>query len=271
MGYSTTISQQAASDRWTLNVSVSLSRAETNDLFLAGDSMVSWPTDGLLPSSEGEAMPERSSIFVSEIAAAAFGPSHLLRRSGSSRAGGRTHTSAVRPSRYRPRRSEWTSVAKAQNLDPLKEALAEYLTIPGMQAALLVSDQGLLISRAALDGVDTASIAALAIDTVATVQRFGLQVQAGYLDTMRIEFDKLTVVLAPFAQDVMLALVAKAGSLGSHVRRPCEADALGGRGGQVDLSQTDRRIVAQLPARARWKVDSENAGSRPGDRLHGGR
>ena len=103
----------------------------------------------------------------------------------------------------------------SQQDDPLKAALAEYLSIPGMQAALLVSDQGLVISRAANEGVDTASIAALAIDTVATVQRFGLQVQAGYLDTMRIEFDKLTVVLAPFAQDVMLALVAQAGSLGA--------------------------------------------------------
>jgi predicted regulator of Ras-like GTPase activity (Roadblock/LC7/MglB family) len=99
--------------------------------------------------------------------------------------------------------------------DPLEEALAEYLTIPGMKAAILISDQGLMISSVAHDGVDTASIAALAIDTVATVQRFGLQVQAGFLDTMRIEFDKLTVVLAPFAPDVMLALVALAGSLGA--------------------------------------------------------
>ena len=104
---------------------------------------------------------------------------------------------------------------EGQQDDPLKEALAEYLSIPGMQAALLVSDQGLLISRAARDGVDTASIAALAIDTVSTVQQFGIQVEAGYLDAMRIEFDKLTVVLAPFAQDVMLALVADAGSLGA--------------------------------------------------------
>jgi predicted regulator of Ras-like GTPase activity (Roadblock/LC7/MglB family) len=102
-----------------------------------------------------------------------------------------------------------------QQEDPLRAALAEYLAIPGMQAALLVSDQGLVISRAAHEGVDTASIAALAIDTVSTVQRFGLQVQAGYLDAMRIEFDKLTVVLAPFAPDVMLALVAVAGSLGA--------------------------------------------------------
>jgi predicted regulator of Ras-like GTPase activity (Roadblock/LC7/MglB family) len=99
--------------------------------------------------------------------------------------------------------------------DPLREALEEYLSIPGMKAALLISDQGLMISSVAHEGIDTASIAALAIDTVATVQRFGLQVQAGYLDTMRIEFDKLTVVLAPFATDVMLALVAVAGSLGA--------------------------------------------------------
>jgi len=103
----------------------------------------------------------------------------------------------------------------ARPADPLREALEEYLSIPGMRAALLISDQGLMISSVAQEGVDTASIAALAIDTVATVQRFGLQVQAGYLDTMRIEFDKLTVVLAPFAPDVMLALVAIAGSLGA--------------------------------------------------------
>jgi predicted regulator of Ras-like GTPase activity (Roadblock/LC7/MglB family) len=104
---------------------------------------------------------------------------------------------------------------EGQQADPLVEALAEYLTIPGMRAALLVSDQGLVISRASVDGFDTDSIAALAIDTVATVQRFGLLVKAGYLDTMRIEYDKLTVVLAPFAPDVMLALVAAAGSLGA--------------------------------------------------------
>jgi predicted regulator of Ras-like GTPase activity (Roadblock/LC7/MglB family) len=99
--------------------------------------------------------------------------------------------------------------------DPLKDALAEYMAIPGMKAALLVSDQGLMISSVAHEEVDIDSIAALAIDTVSTVQRFGLQVQAGYLDTMRIEFDRLTVVLAPFAPDVMLALVAVAGSLGA--------------------------------------------------------
>jgi predicted regulator of Ras-like GTPase activity (Roadblock/LC7/MglB family) len=98
-------------------------------------------------------------------------------------------------------------------IDTLKQALGEYLLIPGMRAAMLVSDQGLTISSVARDQVDAASIAALVMDTVATAQRFGLQVQAGFLDTMTVEFEKMTVVLAPFTPDVMLALVAEPGSV----------------------------------------------------------
>ncbi len=98
-------------------------------------------------------------------------------------------------------------------VDSLKQALGEYLLIPGIRAAMLVSDQGLTISSVAHDQVDAAGIAALVLDTVATAQRFGLQVQAGFLDTMTIEFEKMTVVLAPFTPDVMLALVAEPGSV----------------------------------------------------------
>jgi len=107
-------------------------------------------------------------------------------------------------------------VAGAENfvrLDPLKEALGEYLRIPGVRAAMLVSDQGLTISSVVRDEVDAASIAALVLDTVATAQRFGLQVQAGFLDTMSIEFEKMTVILAPFTPDVMLAVIADPGSV----------------------------------------------------------
>jgi predicted regulator of Ras-like GTPase activity (Roadblock/LC7/MglB family) len=98
--------------------------------------------------------------------------------------------------------------------DPLKQALAEYLAIPGIKAALLVSDQGLLVSSMAREGVDAASVAALAVDTVAHAQRFGQQVSAVMLDTMSIEFEHLTVVFAPFTPDVMLALLATPGSVG---------------------------------------------------------
>lgn len=98
--------------------------------------------------------------------------------------------------------------------DPLKQALGGYLAIPGIKAAILVSDQGLIVSSMAREGVDAASIAALAVDTVASAQRFGQQVKAGSLDTMSIEFEGLTVVFAPFTPDVMLALLAAPGSVG---------------------------------------------------------
>ena len=98
--------------------------------------------------------------------------------------------------------------------DPLRQALGGYLAIPGIKAALLVSDQGLIVSSMAREGVDTASVAALAVDAVASAQRFGQQVQAGGLDTMSIEFERLTVVFAPFTPDVMRVLLAAPGSVG---------------------------------------------------------
>lgn len=111
-----------------------------------------------------------------------------------------------------------------EGADPLKGVLEEYLAIPGMKAAILVSDQGLTISSATLPEVDASSIAALVIETVATAQRFGLQVEGGFLDTMSIEFEKLTVVLAPFTPDVMLALVAAPGCLGARREAPIVKD-----------------------------------------------
>jgi predicted regulator of Ras-like GTPase activity (Roadblock/LC7/MglB family) len=99
--------------------------------------------------------------------------------------------------------------------DTLRAELEAYLAIPGIRAAVLVSDDGLVISSASLPGVDTVGIAALAVDTVTSAQRFGLQVGAGYLDTMSIEFQKLTVVLVPFTRDVMLALIASPGCVSS--------------------------------------------------------
>ena len=69
MGYSTAIAQETSSDLWTVKLTVSLSRAESNDLFLSGDTMVSWPVEGLEAPAEGDLGLERSSMFVSEIAA----------------------------------------------------------------------------------------------------------------------------------------------------------------------------------------------------------
>jgi hypothetical protein len=67
MGYSTTIVSEPESGTWAVVVRAKLSRSESNDLFLSGDSMVAWPVDGL-EIHEDPGL-ERSSMFVSEVAA----------------------------------------------------------------------------------------------------------------------------------------------------------------------------------------------------------
>lgn len=96
--------------------------------------------------------------------------------------------------------------------DPIYDLMCSYLDIPGMLAAILVSDQGLVINCAQAESIDIDSISALVMDTVATAQRFGREMKAGRLDTMTIEFETMTLLLAPFEQDVMLALVALPGT-----------------------------------------------------------
>jgi len=80
---------------------------------------------------------------------------------------------------------------------------------------MLVSDQGLLISGVGREDVEMAHIAALVIDTITSAQNFGLRMQAGPIHAMTVDFESLTLVLAPFTSDVMLALLADPGTF-SH-------------------------------------------------------
>lgn len=73
MGFGTAIKHESGPDCWAVGVKVTLSRAETNDLFLLGDSILSWPTEGLLPTPGDDAKPERSGMFISEVAAQPLG------------------------------------------------------------------------------------------------------------------------------------------------------------------------------------------------------
>ena len=67
MGYSMTVIQEAGSDLWAVTVRADLTRAEVNELYLSGDSMVSWPDEGL--ESNDDPRLQRSAMFVSEVAA----------------------------------------------------------------------------------------------------------------------------------------------------------------------------------------------------------
>jgi hypothetical protein len=65
MGYRLHIDDRAEGSE--VSLALVLTRQETNELFLSGDSMVSWPAEGL--SDDGDPLLTRTSMFVSEIAA----------------------------------------------------------------------------------------------------------------------------------------------------------------------------------------------------------
>jgi hypothetical protein len=68
MGFSTSIVQQPDETAWSVLVKVNLTRAESNQLFLSGDSMIAWPAEGMRPAAPDHPRPERSGMFVSEMA-----------------------------------------------------------------------------------------------------------------------------------------------------------------------------------------------------------
>jgi predicted regulator of Ras-like GTPase activity (Roadblock/LC7/MglB family) len=96
--------------------------------------------------------------------------------------------------------------------DPIHELISSYLELPGIMAAVLVSDQGLVINAARRGDVDTEMISALVVDTVKSAERFGHEAGVGRLDTLSVEYEGLSFLLAPFERDMMLALVAAPGT-----------------------------------------------------------
>jgi hypothetical protein len=58
----------AVAQGWQVCMAVCLDRGETNELFLAGDALISWPTERML-SAGGDGPFERSSMFLSEVVA----------------------------------------------------------------------------------------------------------------------------------------------------------------------------------------------------------
>lgn len=102
--------------------------------------------------------------------------------------------------------------ATVENDDPTYAMMSAYLDVRGIMAAILVSDQGLVINSARKEDVDTDTVSALVVDIVAAAQRFGRESKSGALDTLTIEFEGLNLVLAPFGADCMLALVGHPGA-----------------------------------------------------------
>ena len=204
-------------DAWALELNVGLTRAESAGVFMSGDSLLQWPAGGL--RSMGNLPIERTSMFISEASARPEG----LRLEYAEHEQVAIAATVLRTQLLEAgihEESGLTSDGPAGHGDPLKDALVDYLTIPGMLAAILVSDQGFMISGASAGSVDTASIAALVADTLSSAQRLGTQASGGPLGTMTAEYEHLTLLVAPFSGDVMLVIVAEPGSIAASSPKP---------------------------------------------------
>ncbi len=58
----------AVAHGWQVRMAVCLDRDETSELFLAGDALISWPTERMV-ATRGDSPFERSSMFLSEVVA----------------------------------------------------------------------------------------------------------------------------------------------------------------------------------------------------------
>ena len=70
------------------------------------------------------------------------------------------------------------------------------------------------------DPFDVDTISALVVETVASARRVGAEAAVGKIETMILEFEKLSVLLAPFDNELMLALVGKPGTFAQSAGLP---------------------------------------------------
>ena len=102
--------------------------------------------------------------------------------------------------------------------DALAARLAPYRETPGIVAALLISHDGFVVAADAEPGFAADAVAAQvagAIDMGARLAGELGQPEAKYIS---LEFDTLNVVLAPFGDELLLALVGKPGALTCEFR-----------------------------------------------------
>jgi predicted regulator of Ras-like GTPase activity (Roadblock/LC7/MglB family) len=102
--------------------------------------------------------------------------------------------------------------------DNLAAKLAPYRETPGIIAALLISHDGFIVAADAEDGFNADAVAAQvggAIDLGARLAGELGQTAAKYIC---LEFDAINVVLAPFGDELMLALIGLPSTLTCEFR-----------------------------------------------------
>lgn len=100
-------------------------------------------------------------------------------------------------------------MSASESTDNLQSVLEEYLNLPGIIAALLVSDQGIVVASVDLAPVDVEAIAAHMAEAVKCASRLGKTGALGEVNTLLVRFAGSELLAVPFAPDLTLVLVSQ--------------------------------------------------------------
>lgn len=102
--------------------------------------------------------------------------------------------------------------------DRLAAQLAPYRATPGVIAALLISRDGFVVAADAAPGFNADAVAAQAGGVIDTAARLAAELGQSAAHYIAIELDDLTMLLAPFGEELMLALVGTPDTLSCEYR-----------------------------------------------------
>lgn len=100
--------------------------------------------------------------------------------------------------------------------DAFAKRLAPYRDAPGMLAALLISRDGFVIASDAEPDFDVEAFAAQAGGVIQSSLRLARELGESAAKYIAVEFDQATMVLAPFSDELTLALVGLPQTLRCH-------------------------------------------------------
>lgn len=106
----------------------------------------------------------------------------------------------------------------SERADALAARLAPYRQTPGIIAALLISRDGFVVAADAEPGFSVDAFAAHAGGIIEISGRLGGEFGERAAKYIAVEFEEATMVLAPFGDELLLALVGKGAALSCQYR-----------------------------------------------------
>ncbi|RJQ45675.1 MAG: hypothetical protein C4534_04025 [Gaiellales bacterium] len=91
----------------------------------------------------------------------------------------------------------------------LEATIAPYLEIDGVEAALLASNDGLLVAAMGGGGLNLEAIAAYAATTISAADELSAQLDSGQRRTVTLGVAGRGLIIAPVTDDILLIIVGQ--------------------------------------------------------------